>query len=111
MIDNKEMLLPENHNDFWINPNTLERMSKDTIWELVLFVYDKNITIQPAKTYNDYVNSSCVACLIYYDCGLLEIYVKEPDFKNRLLELLNKIGAEDLKYITDDGNYREFLYP
>ncbi len=111
LIDSKEVLLPKKHNDFWIKPNTLESMAKETIWELVLFVYDKNVIEQPIKTYDDYVNSSCVACLLYYDCGLLEIYVKEPHLRNRLLELLIKIGAEDLKHITDDCNYRVFLYP
>ena len=108
-IDDKRMLLPRPLHDFRALPQDLKKMAKESIWELVLHVYPVGSDNQIIETYEDFINSSCICCLIFYDCGLLDLYVKEPDFRERLYNLLRSLGAKDLELITDASDERTGL--
>lgn len=109
-IDDKHMLLPKSSNNFRISSHDLKKMAEEcSIWELVLHLYPVGSDNQIIETYEDFINSSCVCCLILYDCGLLDIYVKESDFRERLWNLLLSLGAEDMALITDESDGRTGL--
>lgn len=81
-----------------------------SIWELVLHKYPREKQIQTIDTYEDFVNSDCELCLLYYDCGPLEIYIKKDDCIQRIWDMLVALNAQDLKLITDANDNRSGLY-
>ena len=101
-IDNKDMIMPKSSYDFCVSPYGLRELVKASIWELVLYLYPLETDFQPIKTYDDFIRSSCVCCLIFYDCGLLEIYVKDALFRDKLYEALLSFQARDIQLITRD---------
>lgn len=56
----------------------LNELAQETILELVLFVYPPNASKKHIETYTDFKESDCCLCLIYYDCGTLEMYIMVP---------------------------------
>lgn len=110
-IEDKQTILPKSSSNFRIVPHDLRNLAKKSIWELVLHVYPVGSDNQTIETYEDFINSSCACCLIFYDCGLLDIYVKEANLRDQLYNLLLSLGAEDIALITDvsDGRTRLFV--
>lgn len=108
-VDNKHALLPNSSCNFRILPHDLEKLAKESIWELVLHVYPIGSNSQMIETYDDFLNSPCICCLIFYDCGLLDIYIKEPNLRDQLYNLLLSLQAEDMELITDTSDGRTLL--
>ena len=108
-VDDNHMTLPKSSNNFRILPQDLRKLAKESIWELVLYVYPSDSYCQRIETYDDFINSMCICCLIFYDCGLLDIYVKESKLRDELYDLLLFLQAKDLAFITDDSDGRTRL--
>lgn len=108
-IDDKDMILPKSLNNFKISSHDLRTLAKASIWELVLHIYPVGSNVREIETYDDFVNSSCTCCLLFYDCGLLDIYVKEAQFRKQLSNLLVSLGAKDIVSITDASDTRTRL--
>ncbi len=67
------------------------------------------VSCEAIETYDEFLKSSCICCLIYYDCGLLDVYVKDSVFLERIREHLIQLGAEDLEFLTDANDGRTAL--
>lgn len=108
-IDDNHVILPKSSHDFRILPHDLKKLAKESIWELVLHVYPAGSNRQIIETYDDFTNSPCICCLIFYDCGLLDIYTKESNLRNQLYDLLLSLQAKDIEFITDVSDSRTCL--
>lgn len=109
-IDNSEMLLPKLSQVYHASSFDLAEISTHCIWELVLQMFPVGSNHEEIETYDDFVSSSCICCLIYYDCGLLDVYVKDFVLLESIQELLIQFHAEDLEFITDDNDVRIALH-
>ena len=109
-IDNKHTLLPRASKNKHISALGLEALAQHCIWELVLQIYPPEAGYDEIETYDDFINSACVLCLIYYDCGLLDMYVKSPAFLEKMRELLLQLNAEGIALITDANDGRTALH-
>lgn len=109
-IDHPKMLLPKSSQIHRISSSDLAELSADCIWELVLQMFPFGVSCEAIETYDDFLRSPCICCLIYYDCGLLDVYVKDPAFLERIREHLMRLGAEDLMFITDANDGRTALH-
>ena len=109
--DDNHMVLPKSSQNFYILPKDLKRLAKESVWELVLHLYPFGSDKYTIETYDDYVNSPCVCCVIFYDCGFLDIYSKESYLRDQIYSLLLSLQAEDIEFITDvsDGRTRLFV--
>ena len=110
-IDNNQQLLPKSTRDYPVSAHDLCELAKMSIWELVLHAYPTGANSCTIETYSDYKKSACTCCLIFYDCGLLDIYTKDLCLCNQLYELLLSLQAKDIAYITDLSDNRTHLYP
>lgn len=108
-IDDKYVILPKSSYNFCISPHDLKELAKESIWELVLHVYPAGSNGKLIETYDDFVNSACICCLIFYDCGLLDIYIKESSLRDQLYDLLLSLQAKDIELITDVSDGRTCL--
>ncbi len=108
-IDHPKMLLPKSSPIYSISASDLAELSTDCIWELVLQMFPFGVSCEAIETYDDFLKSSCICCLIYYDCGLLDVYVKGPVFLERIRKHLIQLGAEDLEFLTDANDGRTAL--
>ncbi len=108
-INDKHALLPKPSCNFRILPNDLKQLAKESIWELVLDIYPVGSNIQTIETYDDFLESPCVCCLIFYDCGLMDIYVKDSNLRNRLYHMLFSLQAKDITLISDVSDNRTCL--
>ena len=109
-IDDKDMILPKSSCNFQILPHELQKLARESIWELVLHIYPDGSNRKIIETYDDFLNSQCHCCLIFYDCGLLDIYIKNADFRDQLYSLLLSLSAKDMKFITDLSDSRTCLF-
>lgn len=112
-------ILPKLSNNFCISSHDLRRLSRESIWELVMYVYpidssDQTIEIDSSRktieTYDDFIQSPCICCLIFYDCGLLDLYVKESNLREQLYDLLLSLEATDMELITDVSDSRTYMH-
>lgn len=108
-IDNNRELLPKSSNNYRIFSSDLKKLAKSTIWELVLDIYPMGENSQMIETYDDFINSQCLCCLIFYDCALLDIYVKESTLRDQIYNLLCSLQAKDIEIITDSTDGRTLL--
>lgn len=108
-INDKHALLPETLCNFRILPQDLKQLAKESIWELVLDIYPVDSNTQTIETYDDFFNSLCVSRLIFYDCGLMDIYVKDANLRNQLYDLLVSLQAKDLSLISGTSDSRTRL--
>ena len=105
------MIIPSGKKDIDLGPQELRVLAKTSVWELVLHVYEPGANRSEINTYDDFMKSECICCLIYYDCGYLEIYSKD---KEHLVEMWNKISQMDIderSIITDADPIRKEMYP
>lgn len=109
-IANKQRIVPQSLNNLPISLCDLKKLAKESIWELVLHIYPVGASKQVIETYDDFLNSQCHCCLIFYDCGLLDIYIKNADFRDQLYSLLLSLSAKDMKFITDLSDSRTCLF-
>lgn len=108
-LEGNNGLLPTSSRNFHILPYDLKKLAKESIWELILDIYPVGLNKQTIETYDDYINSPCVCCLILYDCGLMDIYVKESNLRNQLYNLLLSLQAKDIAFITDRSDCRTYF--
>lgn len=110
-IDASHMKFPESSNNYHISAHDLRNLSKESIWELVMYAYPIDAVFQSIETYGDFLHSSCICCIIFYDCGLLDIYIKEPTLCEQIYDLLLSIRAENIEIISESSNIRTNLCP
>lgn len=110
-IDAPYMRLPYNSRIGHITALELEELAEQTIWEMVLSMYPTGKSDDTIETYDDYQNSECVCYIIYYDCGILEVYAKNFCWMKKLYETLSALGATSLSYIIEENNSRTRMYP
>ena len=79
---------------------------KHNIWELELQCTPPKTEPINIKTYQDFSGSPCTCYLLYFDCGYLEIYIKEKNDFQQLEEYLMNVGVQDLSTITDENDTR-----
>lgn len=108
-VDSKRTLLPTLSQNFRISSKDLEKLAKESIWELVLHIYPIGSNMQAIDTYNTFMKSACLCCLIFYDCSLMDLYVKDSMLRNRLYNLLLTLDAKDMSFITDQSDGRTHL--
>ena len=87
----------------------LKTVENHRIWELELQCFFQTADPIDIATYQDFLLSSCVCCLFYFDCGYLEIYVKCPIMFQQFWGCLVDLDAEDLQVITDSNDTRTFF--
>ena len=109
-IYSKDQLLPCRKECFYMSADELMMLSHSTIWELVLFLFPPNAPSQKRiETYDEFVQSSCLCCLIFYDCGLLDLYVKDEKRLGEFWDKLESLGARDMAISTDMNDHRIVL--
>ena len=108
-IDGNDVIFPKSSCNFQILSHDLKKMAKESIWELVLHIYPVGSNREIIETYDDFKNCSCICCLIFYDCGLLDIYIKESSLRDQLYDLLLSLQAKDIEFITDVSDCRTCL--
>jgi hypothetical protein len=108
-IESNNMLIPKATFNFPISSLGLKNLAQNSIWELVLHIYPLGLSNQVVETYDDFIRSSCICCLIFYDCGLLDIYVKDTTLRNQLYEQLLSLNADEIKLITASTDKRTSL--
>jgi len=98
--------LPVSFCNLSVSSSKLRKLAEESIWELVLQVYPIGSNWQPLETYEEYLLDQCLCCLLFYDCGMTEIFVKNFELRNQLHSLLISIGAKDIEIISDESCYR-----
>ena len=110
-IDNSQKALPESSKDINISAQELTVLAQSGIWELVLHIYPAGSERNIIKTYSDFEHSSCICCLIFYDCCLLDIYVKDGCLFESMYTHLHILQAENLELLTNKSYMRDILLP
>ena len=109
-IDRKESLIPLGMQIGHISAQGLKRVANCGIWELVLHMFQTGGLYEKIETYSDFRTSACMCCLIYYDCGLLDLYIKDPGLLEKIYNYLLFLGAEEIALITDSSDGRALLH-
>lgn len=109
-ISSRDMLLPVSSEDGYISSHYLREIASHCIWELCLQIYHKDADVYRIKKYSDYLKSPCFCYLVFYDCGLLDLYVKDENLIFELKNQLISLGATDLELLTDLSDFREEMY-
>ena len=102
----------DGHIDIRNHVNTsqdLNSLSSYRIWELELHCHEYGAAYTVIKDYKDFLNSTCACLLLYYDCGYLEIYVKNSDDFQDIFEYLTSISAKHLTVKTSKNDSRTVL--
>ena len=94
-----------------ISTEELKGISEDRVMELVLHVYPMGSRDSEINTYEDFQQSDCVCCVIFYDCRMLEIYVKDAILQEKISKHLLAMGGEEMAFITDENDGRVVFYP
>ena len=86
-----------------ISPQDLRALStpKYTIEELSLHFFPLDAQARELRDYADYMESACVCSIMYYDCGMLEIYTKDAEWLRRLKSNISDMHPVSLTYKTD----------
>lgn len=110
-IQRREEILPKSFRDKVVTASDLRQLAGCSIFELVLHLYPADMPITAIDTYADFLNSHCLCCLIYYDCGILDLYIKEAVFREKILKKLTELNAEELTLLTWENDGRTVMYP
>ena len=104
-IDSPKQWLPGDTRDFYLDSQGLCDLSQSTIWELVLHMYPTGEKAEHIETYEDFLKSKCFCCMIYYDCGWLDIYIKDPMLFEQVYNKFLALNAEDFEILpaANDG--------
>lgn len=108
-IDSPKQWLPGDTRDFYLDNQGLCDLSQSTIWELVLHMYPTGEKAEHIETYEDFLKSKCFCCMIYYDCGWLTIYIKDPMLFEQVHSQLLSLKAENLEILTAANDTRTAL--
>ena len=110
MIYRNDMWLPADFRNNVIGADELIYIADQTIWEMELHFYPLGSSPCEIETYEDFLASTCSCCLIYYDCGTLEIYIKSEGLFRKVWEWMVDAQVEDLSLITDENDKRTALH-
>ena len=108
-VDTDNKYNPGDYTDFFHCQDNLVFLEKSAIWEIVIHGYPKGHTPETLEVYEEYLHSSCQMCLIYYDCGYLDIYIKDETRRKLAWDTLINLGAEDMDWLTDENDGRTGL--
>ena len=108
-IDSPKQWLPGDTRDFYLDSQGLCELTQSTIWELVLHMYPAGETAEHIETYEDFLKSKCFCCMIYYDCGWLAIYIKDPMLFEQVHSKLLALKAENFEILTVANDTRTAL--
>lgn len=108
-VDTHNKYIPGNYTDFYLCPNNIGFLEKSAIWEIVIHGYLAGHSPETLDLYEEYLYSPCQMCLIYYDCGYLDIYIKDETRRKSAWDTLVALGAEDLEWLTDENDRRTGL--
>ena len=86
--------------DYNASTRDLQALDKHRIWELELQCYPYNTDKTKISNYQDFSISNCACYLLYFDCGYLEIYIKQQYEFQQFWNYLMSIGAKDLVIVT-----------
>ncbi len=109
-MDDKDKLLPQFTENIDITKQSLPKFENQELWELILHIYPKGSQRSIINTYGDFLTSNCICCVIYYDCGSLEIYIKSLSLFQQIWDKLTILKAEDMSVITDENDSRTVLH-
>lgn len=84
----------------------LEALNKHRIWEIEMQCYPRDSVKTSISNYQDFYVSCCACYLLYFDCGYLELYIKQPNDFEQFWDFLMSLGAEDLVVVTDINDTR-----
>lgn len=110
-IDRSDQIIPKSFENTIVTALDLAYIAKSSIFELVLHLYVPDSSIRIINNYEDFLQSSCECCLIYYDCGCMDIYIKEDSLFEVIMSELTALKAEELIVLTDLNDGRTVLYP
>lgn len=108
-IDSPKQWLPGHTRDFYLDSEGVCNLTESTIWELVLHMYPTGETAERIETYEDFLKSKCFCCMIYYDCGWLDIYIKDPMLFEQVHNKLLALNAEDFEILTAANDGRTLM--
>ncbi len=109
-IDAPGMILAKSYQNLRPSVPELREIAEQCIWELILHMYPVGAKMEQIDNYQDFEKSECACCLIYYDCGELEIYIKDSERREKVWDLLQSLQASNLEYITDASDGRTGFY-
>lgn len=110
MVIQGDMRLPGSKRNLYPTEDEMAAIADAAIWELVLHIYPADAQEEPIETYEDFLQSRCECCLIFYDCGMLELYIRNQTLRDQLLDELEKLDARDIGLITDSNDGRIALH-
>lgn len=93
-------ILPGDYYHFHLDVKQLRELSQECIWAMTLQVYPLECPTDRFDTYEGFLQSSCIYCVIMYDCGWVEIYAKSVEELFKLETFLSKINTENLHYVS-----------
>ena len=111
MIEDGQGLLPLTFTDGQITVNQLIDSKVPAVWELVFHVYPYQSGKRPILTYEDFVFSNCVCCIVYYDCASMDIYIKDSSLHERITDKLIQLDAKNLVMIDSQDRCRKIMLP
>lgn len=92
-----------------LSASELETLSSQNLWELVLHMYPDQSMPAAFESYEAFLNSDCSACLIYYDCRMIELYIKSNvPIREELFSRIEYV-SEEFGLITDYNDTRTAL--
>ena len=108
----KNKLLPQFSEHVFLSSHDIYNyFSTHGLFELVLHIYPQDTQFKTIETYDDFLHSDCLCCLIYYDCGFLDIYIKDHLLFTRIWSFLDANAAENMGVITDENEGRTAIHP
>lgn len=87
----------------------IDRNQKCYIVFLNLRVFKKDKKIGEIKSYNDFINSDCELLVLIHDVTYVEIYFKDNELKNQILNNLDNLKI-DYRIKTSDNDERYIMY-
>ncbi len=99
---------PERHLPSQLSGRELKKEISDNgdylVYFLNLQVYLNGSKISHIETYDDFVNSDCELILLFNDNEFIEIYMKENELKEKILQNLSSKGIlYEIKTRENDG--------
>lgn len=103
--------IPNTVQNIQLTSTDLTNLMRYSLWEFVLHIYPSDAEKKSIRSYSDYLNSNCICCIIYYDCGVTEIYAKDKHMLREIEDLAIQLNVPFVTYITDDTDDRKVMLP
>jgi hypothetical protein len=86
-----------------------ENLIKNNIYYVIfatLKAFPNETQVSKFDTYEGFIQSDCVLCLLIADCSYVEMYCKDTLLLNKLYANGKISGFEQIEYIDDENDYR-----